>query len=310
MGTVHDIIEARGKRSALLETDLDRSVVEAAARYMADEDNGIGFLYSGWCQAALPHKRLPDGIHWQIKTERVTLAVEPGLQPGPGGDLIPSGVPFGSRARLIFLYLQSTALKTNSREVELGKSLRDWLDRMGIPWGGKSKRDVLEQAARISRCRFTFHFSAGSRTGLVNQNVVDAAMFAPSGEDYVGQGSLFVEVAKLSEVFFDLLKKHPVPVEDAAIRAINNNSAALDLYAFLAYRLHSLTKPTQVSWAALKAQFGTGVGRMDNFRARFVESLKLAMAVYREAKVEVEERGLVLYPSPPPVQAKERAALR
>ena len=48
MGTVHDIIEARGKRSALLETDLDRSVVEAAARYMADEDNGIGFLYSGW----------------------------------------------------------------------------------------------------------------------------------------------------------------------------------------------------------------------------------------------------------------------
>jgi len=162
MGTVHDIIEARGKQSALLETDLDRSVVEAAARYMADEDNGIAFLYSGWCQAALPHKRLPDGVHWQIKTERVTLAVEPGLQPGPGGDLIPSGVPFGSRARLIFLYLQSTALKTNNREVELGKSLRDWLYRMGIPWGGKSKRDVLEQAARISRCRFTFHFSAAA----------------------------------------------------------------------------------------------------------------------------------------------------
>jgi hypothetical protein len=311
MGTVHDIIEARGKRNALLETDLDRSVVEAAARYMADEDNGIGFLYSGWCQAALPHKRLPDGAHWQIKTERVTLAVEPGLQPGPTGDLIASGVPFGSRARLIFLYLQSTALKTNNREVELGRSLREWLDRMGIPWGGKSKRDVCEQAERISRCRFTFHFPmSGTRTGLVNQNVVDAAMFAPSGEEFTGQGNLFVEVAQLSEVFFNLLKKHPVPVEDAAIRAINNNSAALDLYAFLAYRLHSLSKPTPISWAALKAQFGTGVGRMDNFKTRFVDSLKLTLAVYREAKVEVEDRGLILYPSPPPVQARERAALR
>jgi hypothetical protein len=145
---------------------------------------------------------------------------------------------------------------------------------------------------------------------LVNQNVVDAAMFAPSSENFTGQGSLFVEVAKLSEVFFDLLKKHPVPVEDAAIRAINNNSAALDLYAFLAYRLHSLTKPTPVSWAALKAQFGTGVGRMDNFRTRFIDSLKLALAVYREAKVEVEDRGLILHPSPPPVQAKARSALR
>ena len=310
MGTVHDIIEARGKKGAL-ESDIDRSVVEAAARYMADEDTGIGFLYSGWCQAALPHKRLPDGAHWQIRTDRVTLAVEPGLQPGPTGDLIPSGVPFGSRARLIFLYLQATALKTNNREVELGRSLRDWLGRMGIPWGGKSKRDVLEQSERISRCRFTFHFPmSGTRTGLVNQNVVDAAMFAPNGDEYSGQGSLFVEVARLSEVFFDLLQKHPVPVVDAAIRAINNNSAALDLYAWLAYRLHSLTKPTSVSWSALKAQFGTGVGRMDHFRARFCDSLKLALAVYPQARVEVVERGLILHPSAPPVQAKDRAQLR
>ena len=87
MGTVHDIIEARGKKAAL-EADLDRRVVEAAAQYMADEDSGIGFLYSGWCQAALPHRRLPDGQSWQLKTERVTLAVEPGLRPGPNGDLV------------------------------------------------------------------------------------------------------------------------------------------------------------------------------------------------------------------------------
>jgi hypothetical protein len=38
-----------------------------------------------------------------------------------GGILVPGGVAFGSRARLNFLYLQSTALRTNSREVELGR---------------------------------------------------------------------------------------------------------------------------------------------------------------------------------------------
>ena len=109
MGMVHDIIEVSGKQAAL-DARVDRPVVEAAAQYMADEEGGIGFLYSGWCQAALPHKRLPDGQTWQIKTERITLAVEPGLHPGPDGDLVPGGVPFGSRARLIMLYLQSTAL--------------------------------------------------------------------------------------------------------------------------------------------------------------------------------------------------------
>jgi hypothetical protein len=124
-------------------------------------------------------------------------------------------------------------------------------------------------------------------------------MFVASGDP--GQGSLFTEVARLSEVFYEQLRKHPVPMEEAAIRAISNNSVALDLYAWLAYRLHALSKPTPVSWAALKGQFGAGVARMDNFRATFLENLGLALAVYRNAKVEVGERGVVLHPSQPPV---------
>jgi hypothetical protein len=56
--------------------ELDRPVVEAAAAYMADEDTGIGFLYSGWCQAALPHRKLPNDQGWQLDVERVRLIVE------------------------------------------------------------------------------------------------------------------------------------------------------------------------------------------------------------------------------------------
>jgi hypothetical protein len=59
MGTIHDLIELRGKQGAL-QFEPNRRTVEAAAAYMADEDTGIGFLYSGWCQAALPHRKLPD----------------------------------------------------------------------------------------------------------------------------------------------------------------------------------------------------------------------------------------------------------
>ena len=299
MSNLHDLIETQGKAAALA-GDYSRSVVEAASSYLADEDGGIGFLYSGWCQAALPHRRLPDGQVWQIASERVRLAVEPGLQPGPSGDLVAGGVPYGSRARLIMLYLQSEALRTGSREVELGRSLRDWLGRMGIPQGGKSQREVREQADRIARCRFTFHIQApGGRIGLVNQNIVDRAMFEPHAD--LEGGTLFTETCKLSEGFVEALCRHPVPVEEAAVRAISNNSAALDVYAWLAYRLHALDKPTSVSWPALKAQFGPGVSRMNNFRAGFLESLRLALAVYRRAKIEVEDRGLVLHPSLPPV---------
>src|ERR671916_1498645 len=196
MGTVHRLLEAHGKAGAL-SADVDRRVVEAASAYMGDEDGGVGFIYSGWTQAALPHRRLADDATWQITSERVRLLVEPGRRALDTGEPQWVGVPYGSRARLILLFLQSEALRTNSREIELGRSLRAWLSRLGIPIGGKSFKDVREQAERISRCRLTFHVQTGDRAGLVNQNIVDTAMFM--GADDAAQGSLFVDTVKLSE---------------------------------------------------------------------------------------------------------------
>ena len=302
MGNVHDLLETRGKQ-AVLNLGLDRKTVEAAASYLADEDSGVGYLFSGWTQAALPHKKLAEDQIWEIRSERVTLLVEPGRKPNPIDGLPPIaiGVPYGSRARLIMLYLQTEALKNGSREVELGKSLRAWFSRMGIPPGGKSIKDVREQAERISRCRLTFHLatSGGSTSGLVNQNIVDTAMFIDAKDPI--QGSLFLETVRLSETFFEQLKRHPVPIEEAAIRSISNNSMALDIYCWLSYRLHALTAPRSVTWTALKAQFGTGFVKQAQFKYKFQPNLQLALAVYKDAKVEVDERGVILYPSKPPV---------
>ena len=297
MGEIHRLIKQEG-REAALRFDIDRRIVEAAAAYLASEDTEIGFLYSGWAQAALPHKRLPDDTPWQITTERVTLIVQPGLRAVPGGDPVSVGVPYGSRARLILLYLQSEALRTNSREIELGKSLHAWLRRLGIPIGGKSMKDVRDQAERLSRCRMTFTIKQGNRTGLVNQNILDTSMFV---EDENAQGSLFIETATLSEMFFQQLRKHPVPIEESAVRQIANNSMALDVYCWLAYRLHALAESTPIGWRALHQQFGRGVKRLDHFKDQFKDTLALAMAVYPDADVDVHERGVTLRPSRPPV---------
>src|SRR5690242_13373308 len=272
MGTVHDIVEAHGRQAAL-GFDLDRVVVEAAASYMSDEDSSIGFLYSGWCQAALPHKRLPDDKGWQVEGDRLCLIVEPGMKRGTGGEPVHVGVPFGSRARLILIYLQSEALRTGSREVVLGKSLRDWMSRMGIPVGGKNLGIVREQTERISRCRLTFEVRQGNRVGLANQNIMDSDIFLEPEED--AQGTLFAQTARLSEAFYEGLRKHPVPIEEAAIGAISNNSIAIDIYVWLAYRLHSLKAPAPLSWRALKTQFGSGFSQLNNFKSKFLPNLKL-----------------------------------
>jgi hypothetical protein len=168
-------------------------------------------------------------------------------------------------------------------------------------WGVFIRR-LQEQAERLAMCKLSFHVRAGSASGMLQQTIVDNAFFVDTDEDGdPAQGSLFAEKARLSEGFFQQLQKHPVPLEEAAIRALQNNSMALDLYAWAAYRLHSLKAPTPVSWRALKPQFGVAFGRMDNFRARVLDNLRLALAVYPEARVDVTDTGLLLHPSRPPV---------
>lgn len=308
MGTVHQLIAEHGRRGAIALGTVDREIIEAAAKYMGDEDSGLGFIYSGWAQCALPHRRLGNDEPWQVASERVRLVIQPGLRPvGDEGELESVGVPFGAHARLILLYLQSEALRTGSREVELGASLRQWMTRLGIQPGGSAFRSVREQAERISRCRLTFHIQGGGgRSALVNQSVVDRALFIEE-EDEGGQGRLNLEVAKLSEGYFEQLQKHPVPLEEAAIKALANNSAAIDAYIWLAYRLHVLTSDKLVTWKALKAQFGQSYKELYHFKSKWPKALSLALAVYPEALVEIADQGVVLKPSRPPVAPKIHA---
>lgn len=307
MGMVHDLLETKGRQGAL-EAGIDRVIVEAAAAYLSDEDSGLGFAYSGWAQCALPHKRLADDAPWGIVSDKVRLMVEPGRRQIVGSDGSQSfefvGVPFGSHARLILLYLQTAALRTGSREVELGGSMRAWLARVGLPAGGMTGKSVRDQAERISRCKLTFDIATGGRSsGLVQQTIVDKALFIEA-EEGATQGRLSLETAKLSEGFFEQLQKHPLPLEEAAIKALSNNAPALDVYLWLAYRLHVLRMDRLVSWVALKSQFGTGFNKFYHFKNKFPGTLALATAVYPDARIEVTNSGVVLKPSRPPVAPK------
>lgn len=299
MADIHKRLSEYGKQGALALTgsEQERRVLDAAVSFMADERDGIGFLFSGWCQTALPHSRLADDQVWLLKTDYVSLMVEPG-NIEVDGHAVKVGVPFGSRARLILLYLQSEAIRTQSREINLGRSLRVWLGKLGVPIGGKSIKDVRDQCLRLSRCRMSFQIQQNDKTGFVNQNLVDTAMFSNDAD-----GAL-LETVHLSERFFSELQKHPVPLQEAAIRALSNNSMALDIYCWLTYRLRSIKEATVISWAGLMPQFGVAYRDKKDFRRRFVENLHLALAVYPEAQVEVVRGGLKLLRSLPAVPAK------
>jgi hypothetical protein len=305
MGEVHRLILQHGLEGArtLANSKAERFAIEAAALMLADEESRLGITHAGFAMTSLPHKRIEEGL-WKRDGHRTTLLVESGRS--RNGSLI--GVPYGSIARLILLYLQTEAVRTNTPEVELGRSMKSWMSRMSLTTGGKTYQLVTEQARRISACRLTFFTERGGAESRHNGAFVqDAITFASTIDD--DQPSLWQDRVRLDPSFWRSLKEHPVPVREEAIKAIGTRSLAIDVYIWLAYRLHSLSKLTPVSWAAVHAQFGAGFRLVRQIKPTFVEALNLALAVYPEARVDMDKQGLVLHPSPPAVPKAEAKRL-
>ena len=107
----------------------------------------------------------------------------------------------------------------------------------------------------------------------------------------IPSSTLWQELIRLDEGFYQSLIDHPLPLREAAIREIGHRSMAIDIYIWLAYRLHQLTKPTQIPWKALHDQFGGGFQHVRQFRAKFKEPLALALSAYPEAVLEVDDAG-------------------
>ena len=307
MGSVHRLILQHGIEAvrASAGSKADRIVIEAAAEILAEEESRLGITHAGFAMTSLPHKRIEEPF-WRREGARTTLLVEAGRD--KNGEFI--GVPYGGIARLILLYLQTEAIRTNSPEVELGRSMKSWMDRMGLTTGGKTYQLVTEQARRISSSRLTF-FTERAGTELRQNGAFVQDAISLVGVADSDQPALWQDRVRLDEGFWRSLREHPVPVREEAIKAIGTRSLAIDIYIWLAYRLHSLERATSVSWPALHGQFGAGMKALRHFKPVFMEAFRLAMAVYPEAVVDVDEErgGIIMHPSAPavPKQTAKRA---
>lgn len=297
--SVHQLVLVHGRdRARAMVPERQRALVDIAAEVLADDSRRIGISYTGFCLTSLPHKRLPDDQTWEKKGHKVTLWVEPGRMKVRGRPAL-FGVPYGARARMILFFLQTQAIETGSREIELGRSMRAWMETMGLAVGGETARSLREQAARISACTLKFFWEDEDKELWQRGGIVSSGLRFKMPED--GQESLWEDRVVLDETFWRALREHPVPLLEAAIRQLKDRSMSLDLYVWMAWRCHQLGKATPISWPALYAQFGGGFKALKHFKPSFTEALGAAVAAYPEAHVDVGDAGIVLHPARPPV---------
>jgi hypothetical protein len=100
-------------------------------------------------------------------------------------------------------------------------------------------------------------------------------------------------------------------LNEADLAALAHSALALDLYFWLAQRLHRVTplKPVFITWAAEKQQFGADYGRMDNFKRIFRVALRQVRARYQRAIIELDDRGITLHHSLPPVTKQQQQVM-
>ncbi len=312
MAQIYDLLAKMGRDEAKRAAPELARLIDIAADLLAEESETPAYVYSGFCLTALPHRALPADQDWErvAMSGRLRLRISPGKLTIAGKThLYP--VPCGAYGRLILLYLQTQAVKTGSPNVELGGSMHEWLGRMGVTAGGRTYKDIREQILRIMSCNLTFTWDTPGKGSHFERDSIIRGGFLPFYDtNDMRQGQLFSEQVTLSESFFSAIVSHPVPLLEAAIRQLSGNSLALDIYVWLAYRLHNIKAPTPITWQSVFLQFGGGYSEKSfrMFRKNFRDSIALALTVYPEARVDDNGiEGITLLPSHPPIAYKAKS---
>ena len=290
-----------------LPSRIQQRLIRSAVEIEADDPDAILFQHTVFCQTGLPYRNPGDVVRiWMRKQGAARLEVEAGRAFSPGADeFVDVGLPFGPKPRLILVYLNAEALRTSSPEIEVEDSLTAFVKRLGFVSKGRNMLIIKDQLARLSAAEIRLAVAYGTaQARQVQAHIVSGFdLWFPKDDR---QRVLWPSTVRLSLDYFESLQRHAVPLDERAVAALSHSAMALDIYAWLAQRLHRVRpgKPAFIPWTALKEQFGWHYGRMDNFKRVFRQTLDTVLSQYQGARLELDDRGMALRNSPPPVKGR------
>lgn len=274
---------------------------------MAEPEDVKNILYqhSVLCQTCMPFRDPGDATRiWSRRNGIVRMELQAGRALDPSiDDFVDVGLPWGPKARLVLYHLNAEAMKQQTRMIEVEDSLTAFVRRtLDMDPKGRNIRSVKEQLSRLAAADFRLGATNESgRAVTVKSTIIDGfEVWAPRDPN---QKVLWTSTIQFSQPYFESLMQHAVPLNEEAIRRLSNNAMGLDIYTWLAQRLHRVDPKNAafVPWVSLKEQFGQGYDRMDNFKRVFRTTLTRVAAVYKEARYTLDGRGMRLIHSRPPV---------
>ena len=218
-----------------------------------------------------------------------------------------SKLPYGNLPRLLLAWVSTEAVRTQSRELVLGRSLSVFMRTLGVysSAGGVATR-LRNQMDRLFNAHVSLIYEDELRKATVNSLIARRTDFwwNPKRPD---ESTLWKSKIELSEDFFNEIISHPVPLDMNTLTALKRSTLGLDLYLWLTYRTFTLKRPLRLSWRQVYRQFGVDPARasdkrtVQNFRFEVLRELKKIKLAWPGLNYATAPGVLILLPSTPAI---------
>ena len=263
-----------------------------------EADASLGFMARTMALCSLPRSNPGNRKEYKRVNGPYTLYMVAG-----GGNKL----PFGNLPRLILAWVSTEAVRTQSRELVLGKSLSEFMRTLGIyNSGGNPQTRLRNQMKRLFGCTVSMIYEDKLGFTRVSSLVADKHEFWWNDRK-PGEPVLWDSKIRLGEDFFNEIINRPVPLDMNTLTALKRCSLGLDLYLWLVYRTFALRAPLRLTWRQLYHQFDANPVKapdkraIQDFRRKVLRELKKIKMAWPELTYATAPGVLILSPSTPAI---------
>ena len=272
----------------------------------SEADADLGFMVRLMALCSLPRTNPGNQKEYKRVNGPYTLYMIAG-----GGNKL----PHGNLPRLLLAWVCTEAVRTQSRELVLGKSLSKFMRTLGVyNSGGQPQTRLRNQMKRLFGCTVSLIYEDEHGEQFVSSLIAERGEFWWN-ERKPDQPSLWNSKIELGEAFFNEIIRHPVPLNMNTLTALKRSTLGLDLYLWLVYRTFSLRAPLRLTWKQLYCQFGAHPAKArDNntvqaFRYKVLRELKKIKLAWPELNYATAKGILILLPSIPAIAPSDQRHL-
>ena len=233
-----------------------------ATEILTNED--IAYVPAIMTQVFFPQKPLPETENtFETQHGKASVLIQSGILVDPKEEdhivYEKQQVPSGSKARIILPYIVSTAIRNQQQEVDMGHSLRKFMESVGMPISGQNAKEITAQVKNIAAAWIYFSYWGEKRISMRKEFIASTVDFWIDKDER--QTTLWNPTMELGDNFYNLIQVTNMPFNMHHVVQLQRSPRRMDLYLFLCNRTPRIQpgKPAHIPLGALQRIFAPDI---------------------------------------------------